>query len=66
MSILEHLSMLTGVYALLLAMTALFGIIDRNSGVVHGCENNMMRIEYAMPGFRVGCWLGERIEGGEG
>ena len=25
------------------------------------CKKEMKRIEYVVPGYRIGCWLGERV-----
>lgn len=44
----------------------LAGIIDAQWGKIYDykvrCYNKKLRIEYIVPGYRIGCWLGQEVE----
>ena len=38
---------------------AILGLMQQN---ITTCDQQISRIEYVLPGWEIGCWLGEKIE----
>lgn len=57
----RFLIMIAILWSTIFVSFVLAGIAESNYGPLWShCQDKPMRIEYAFPGYRLGCWLGKR------
>lgn len=39
-----------------------FGLFEADGMHMFGCQQDMRRIEYVFPAYRLGCYLGKRVK----